>query len=152
MSGRRPSESSRRAQQLLLGGLAGGHAAAFAAVGLFWALRGAQAGASAAIAAAVTLAFYTIALAVQVAVADAAPSTVLAASLASYVARVSVLGVALAAVLANAQRWEWLDPVALAVTTIAVVLGWLICEVWTFSRLRIPAFDPPEPPRAADPM
>lgn len=141
-----------RAQRLLIGGLAGGHIGAFGAVGLFWALRGNEAGASAAIAAAVTLAFYTIALGVQIVVADAAPSLVLAASMASYVARVSVLGVLLAAVLANAERWAWLDPLALAVTTIAVVLGWLICEVWTYSRLRIPAFDPPGTERVGGSM
>ena len=32
----------------------------------------------------------------------------------------------------------------LAVTAIVVVLGWLAAEIWTFSRLRIPVFDPPQ--------
>lgn len=142
---RRPmSANARRAQQLLVGGLVGGHAAALTVVGLFWALGGSRAAASAAIAAAVTIAFYTISLGVQLIVADASAKVVLVASLASYVARVSVLGLALAAVVANAERWAWLDATALVVATIAVVVGWLGFELWTYSRFRIPVFDPPE--------
>lgn len=138
---RRPSPNAERAQRLLVAGLVGGHAAALTAVGLFWALRGPQAAASAAIAAAVTIAFYTIALGVQVAVADAAPKTVLVAWLASYLFRVSVMGLVLATVLVNAERWSWLDPVALVVTTIAVVLGWIGFELRAYSQLRIPIYD-----------
>ncbi len=143
-SPRRPmSESSRRAQQLLVAGLVGGHVAGLTVVGLFLALRGANAGATAAIGAAVTIAFYTIALAVQLAVADASPKVVLFAWFGSYVTRVSLLGLGLAAVLANAERWAWLDPVALFVSTIATVMGWLGLELWAFSRMRVPVYDNP---------
>lgn len=135
------SVEAQRAQKLLVAGLVGGHAAAFTVVGLFWALAGTEAAASAAIAAAVTLAFYTIALAVQVVVANARPKTVLVASLASYISRVSVLGLLLALAVSQADRWSWLDPVALVVSTIAVVLGWLGFELHAFSKLRIPAYD-----------
>ena len=63
---RRPiSENTRRAQQLLVAGLVGGHMAGLTVVGLFLALGGTNAGATAAIGAAVVLAFYTIALGVQ---------------------------------------------------------------------------------------
>ncbi|MDO5534034.1 MAG: hypothetical protein Q4F65_05230 [Propionibacteriaceae bacterium] len=144
MAERRPlSPDAQRARQLLLAGLAGGHAAALTAVGLLWALRGAEAGATGAIGAAATLAFYTIALAVQLAVADAAPKVVLFAWFASYVTRVSLLGVGLAAVLANAERWAWLDPVALFVATISTVGGWLGLELFTYSRMRVPVYDDP---------
>lgn len=144
------SVEAQRAQKLLVAGLVGGHAAAFTVVGLFWALAGTEAAASAAIAAAVTLAFYTIALAVQVAVANARPKTVLVASLASYISRVSVLGLLLALAVSQADRWSWLDPVALVVSTIAVVLGWLGFELHAFSKLRIPAYDlPRDPPHSS---
>lgn len=128
-----------------MGGLIGGHAAALTVVGAFWVLSGPYAAASAAIASAATIAFYTIALGVQVAVADAAAKTVLVAWLASYLARVTVLGLALAATLANADRWAWLDPVALVVATIAVVLGWIGFELAAYARLRIPVFDATDP-------
>ncbi|HHU40461.1 MAG TPA: hypothetical protein GXZ45_14420 [Propionibacterium sp.] len=139
---RRPiSENTRRAQQLLVAGLVGGHMAGLTVVGLFLALGGTNAGATAAIGAAVVLAFYTIALGVQLAVADAAPKVVLFAWFASYVTRVSILGLGLAAVLANAERWAWLDPVALFVSTIVTVMGWLGLELWRFSRMRVLVYD-----------
>lgn len=138
------SPSAQRAQKLLVGGLVGGHVAALTVVGAFWVASGPNSAATAAIASAATIAFYTVALGVQLAVADASAKTVLIASLGSYLARVTVLGLALAATLTNADRWAWLDPVALVVATIAVVLGWIGFELWTYSRLRIPVFDPPD--------
>lgn len=140
----RVSENTRRAQHLLVAGLAGGHAAALTVVGLFWALAGPESGATAAIGAAVTIAFYTIALGVQIAVADAAPKVVMGAWFASYVTRVTLLGLGLAAVLANSERWEWLDPVALFAATVGTVMGWLGVELWTYSRMRVPVYDPPD--------
>lgn len=137
------SENTRRALQLLIAGLVGGHVVALTVVGLLLALRGTEAGATAAVGAGVTIAFYTIALAVQVEVADASPKVVLFAWFASYVTRVSILGLGLAAVLANAERWSWLDPVALFVSTVATVMGWLGLELWTFSRMRVPVYDEP---------
>ncbi len=141
---RRPvSPHVRRAQQLLQAGLVGGHVAALTIVGLFLALSGPNAAATTAIGAVVTIAFYTIALAVQMAVADASPKVVLFAWFASYVTRVSLLGVGLAAVLANAERWAWLDPVALFVSVVGTVLGWLACELFVYSRMRVPVYDDP---------
>ena len=140
---RRVSPHVRRAQQLLQAGLVGGHVAALTIVGLFLALSGPNAAATTAIGAVVTIAFYTIALAVQMAVADASPKVVLFAWFASYVTRVSLLGVGLAAVLANAERWAWLDPVALFVSVVGTVLGWLACELFVYSRMRVPVYDDP---------
>lgn len=147
-----PSDNVLRAQRLLIAGLVGGHVAAFTAVGLFWAFAGPDAGVTAAIAAAATIAFYAIALASQLIVADAAPKVVLFAWLASYLLRVTVLGLALAFTLTQAERFAWLDPVALVVTTIAVVLGWLGFELHAYSKLRIPVFDPPEASGGRHPM
>lgn len=142
----RRSENVVRAQRLLQAGLVGGHVAALTAVGLFWALSGPDAAATSAIAAAATIAFYAIALGAQLMVADAAPNVVLFAWLVSYLARVTVLGLALAFVLTQANRFAWLDPIALVVTTIATVLGWLGFELYCYSKFRIPVFDPPPPP------
>lgn len=138
---RGPSANTRRAQRLLMAGVAGGHAALLACVVAF-ALAGGWPGAlSAAIAGVVTIAFFTIGQAVQVVVADAPARRVLIASLASYVLRVTVLGLLLALALDNADRVAWLDPVAVAATTIAVVIGWLAVELWVYSRMRIPVYD-----------
>ncbi|MDR1712069.1 MAG: hypothetical protein LBR58_09510 [Propionibacteriaceae bacterium] len=136
------SAHSQRARKLLFGGLCGGHIAALACVCVFGILGGLVAGVSAAIFAAVTLLFFTIGQAVQVIVADADPRVVLFASLASYIARVTVLGLLLLAALNNRDVLG-LDPPAVIITTFVVVVGWLAAEFWVFARLRIPAFDSP---------
>ncbi|MFT4109331.1 hypothetical protein, partial [Propionicimonas sp.] len=99
---------------------------------------------SAAIAGVLTIAFFTIGQAVQVLVADAEPGRVLLAALLSYAGRMGALGVLLALALANRERLAGMDPVAVVVTTIAVVAGWLAAEIRVFARLRIPVFDETE--------
>lgn len=139
----RPSRDAARARRLLAVAAVGGHTGAAVCVVAFWAVRGPLSALSAAVAAVVTLAFNVIGQAVQVLVADAKPESILIASLGSYALRVGVLGVLLAAVLAGADRFDWLDPVAVVWGTIAVVVCWLTAEFWAYSRLRIPVFDSP---------
>ncbi len=56
------------------------------------------------------------------------------AALASYGVRVTVLGLLLMLSLSNAERFARLDPVAVVVTTVTVVFGWLGAEICGFSR------------------
>ncbi len=144
--GRTPSPNVLRARRLLVAGAAGGHIALVICVVVFGLVGGLAGGVSSALAGILTIAFFTIGQAVQVIVADADPRTVLAAALASYIGRVVGLGALLAAALANADRLTAMDPTAVAVTTIAVVLGWLGMEIRAFSRLRMPVFDESEHP------
>ncbi|WP_342371683.1 hypothetical protein PCC79_09575 [Propioniciclava soli] len=143
MSDKPMSPAARRAQRLLVGGLAGGHLVALAVVAGFAVAGGASAAASALLGAGATLVFYTVGLGVQVAVADAPPRTVLWASLASYVLRVSVFGLLLGVALTRVDALAWVDDVALVVGTIGALLGWLVAEVWVYSRLRIPTYHEP---------
>lgn len=144
MAERRIRANTARALTLLKGGVVGGHVGALLVVGVFWIARGPRGGLSAAVAAAVTLAFYVIGQAVQVVVAEARPRNVLLAALGSYALRVGVLGAALAFVVARPDEFAGVDAVAVVVATIVVVISWLAAEIWTFSRLRIPVFDPPD--------
>lgn len=141
-----PSPNVLRARRLLAGGAVGGHVAMLTCVGVFLVIGGVPGAVSAAVAGVLTIAFYTIGQAVQVLVADADPRRVLVASLASYIGRVAVLGALLALALANRDRLSVMDPTAVVVSTIAVVIGWLGAESWVFSRLRIPVFDETERP------
>lgn len=77
-------------------------------------------------------------------VADADPQVVLLAGLGSYVFRVGLPALALILLARDPSRLAAMDRVAIAVSAIVVVLGWLAAEIWTFSRLRIPVFDPPQ--------
>ncbi|MGC3993262.1 MAG: hypothetical protein QM779_03900 [Propionicimonas sp.] len=139
-----PSPNVLRARRLLAGGAIGGHVALAVCVVGFGVSGGTLSAVSAAIAGILTIAFFTIGQAVQVLVADAEPGRVLLAALLSYAGRMGVLGVLLALALANRERLAGMDPVAVVVTTIAVVAGWLAAEIRVFARLRIPVFDETE--------
>jgi hypothetical protein len=140
-----------RARRLLAAGAAGGHLALVVCVVGFGLAGGLSGAVSAALAGILTIAFFTIGQAVQVLVADADPRTVLVAALASYIGRVVGLGALLALALANGDRLTAMNPTAVAVTTIGVVLGWLAVEIWAFSRLRLPVFDETERPSDTSP-
>jgi hypothetical protein len=96
---------------------------------------------SAAVAAAMVLFFYGLGQYVMVRFADAGARTLLLVALCSYTARVVILGLVLLVYHENAEAWSGLRPTAVFLTTVAVVAGWLLVEVWVFSRLRIGAYD-----------
>ena len=139
MSG--PSIHVIRARKLLLGGLAGGLVAAVLSLVLFTVLDGTRGLASAALASAMVLFFYGVGQLVMVAFADAGARTLLAVSMASYTGRVVVLGLVLLVYNKNAAAFPDLWPMAIFLTTIAVVVGWIAVEIWVFNRLRIGVYD-----------
>jgi hypothetical protein len=144
-----PSIHVVRARKLLVGGATGGIVAAVACLVGFGLGYGTEGLLSAALAAAMVLFFYGLGQYVMVRFADAGARTLLSVALCSYTARVVVLGVLLV-YNQNAEAWSALRPMAVFLTTVAVVAGWLLVEVWVFSRLRIGAYDaeyvPPSQP------
>jgi len=136
----RPSIHVVRARKLLFAGLAGGLAAAGCLV-LFWLIDGRRGLISAALGAGLTLFFYLVGQVVMVLFADAGARTLLVASLASYTGRVTALGLVLLSYSRHRDAWPQLLPIAVFVSTIAVVAGWLLLEVFVFSRLRIGVYD-----------
>jgi peptidoglycan/LPS O-acetylase OafA/YrhL len=138
------SPNRDRAARLLAGGAIGGTLVWLACLAGSWLAVGAEALAGCILGGATVLVFFALGQLVQVLTAEARTVTVMAASLASYVVRAAGLAVVL--VFAGPLA-EGPGRVALVPTMIAVVLGWVAAEVWTFTRLRIPVFDPP---RATD--
>ncbi len=132
-----------RALTLLKAGAIGGHAGAAAATGFFLGTRGLASGLWCLLAAGVTLAFYIVGQAVQVRIADEETQRVLVASLVSYGVRVGALGGLLALAVTQADRLETMDPTAVVVGTLTVVVTWLTAEVFAFSRMHIPLYEPP---------
>src|SRR5215208_3780505 len=117
-----PSIHVIRARKLLVGGAIGGLAATlFCLIGF-------------------TL-FYGVGQYVMVLFADAGARTLLAVSMCSYTARVVILGLILVLYNRYHDAWPTLTPMVIFITTIAVVAGWLIVEVYVFSRLRIGVYD-----------
>ncbi|MDN5763191.1 MAG: hypothetical protein L0H41_12865, partial [Microlunatus sp.] len=111
------------------------------ALALFTVLDGTRGLASAALASAMVLFFYGVGQLVMVAFADAGARTLLAVSMASYTARVVILGLVLVIYNRHSEAFPALWPMAVFVSTIIVVVGWIAVEIWVFSRLRIGAYD-----------
>jgi hypothetical protein len=142
-----PSIHVIRARKLLYGGLIGGLAATIICLVIFGILGGVSGLVSAALGAGMVLFFYVVGQLVMVKFADAGARTLMVVSMASYTGRVVALGLVLLAYGKNRADWPSLMPMAVFVSTIAVVAGWLAVEVFVFSRLRIDVYDTPyEPP------
>jgi len=139
----RRSVHVERARKLLVGGLVGGVAAAVATMVGFGIAKGLPGLASAALASAMVLFFYSAGQLVMVRFADAGARLLLSVALASYTGRVVVLGLVLLLYARFSDRLPVI-PVVVFLSTIAVVVGWLVVEVIVFSRLRIDAYDTPE--------
>jgi hypothetical protein len=138
-----PSIHVIRARKLLYGGLVGGLAATAISLLIFGLVGGTRGLISAALGSAMVLFFYTVGQSVMVRFADAGARTLLMVSMASYTGRVTVLGLVLLAYAKNREAWPSIMPMAVFVSTIAVVAGWLAVEVYVFSRLRIDVYDTP---------
>ncbi|GAB2576139.1 hypothetical protein [Microlunatus antarcticus] len=136
----RPSVHVERARKLLMGGLLGGVSAAVLSMIGFGIGMGARGLASAALASVMVLFFYSVGQLVMVRFADAGARLLLSVALASYTGRVVVLGLVLLLYARFSDRFPVL-PIVVFLSTVAVVVGWLVVEVIVFSRLRISAFD-----------
>lgn len=136
----RPSVHVERARKLLLGGLLGGVVAAVLCLVGFGIGMGLRGLASAALASAMVLFFYTVGQLIMVRFADAGARLLLSVAMASYTGRVVVLGLVLLLYSRFSDRLP-VDPMVVFLSTIAVVVGWLVVEVIVFSRLRISVFD-----------
>ena len=142
-----PSPNRVRATRLFVGGLLGWHGGlALAAVtGIL--LSGGIGLLSALIGAALAVLYYAIGQGVQIQYADAPPRTIRAASLASYVVRVSLLGGLLYASIVWPSIVAAVDVRGLFAGIVLGVVGWLSGVVIAFRKLRVPAFDEPDPVR-----
>lgn len=147
-----PSIHVRRARKLLVGGAVGGVTATVLCLVAFGLVRGAAGLLSAAVAGAMVLLFYALGQYVMVRFADAGARLLLSVALFSYTTRVLLLGLVLLAYQRNADAFSFLVPNAVFLTTVAVVVGWLVTEVWVFTRLRVTVYDTEyvSPPDAGD--
>lgn len=129
-------------RSLLIAGMVGGHVGAITCVGIAAALGGAVAMASAMIAGVLVIAFFGIGQGIVLRFADSRGHSLLVAALASYIVRVTTLGVLVSSYGAVQHRLI-LEPTVVAVTIIVTVITWLTAELVRFARMRIPAYDPP---------
>jgi hypothetical protein len=131
----------QRARKLLYGGLTGGVAAGLIVMVIFTAIDGRWGLGSAGLGVGMVLFFYAIGQLVMVRFADAGARTLMAVSMTSYTGRVVVLGVILLIFSNHRDTWAAIDANAIFIATVAVVVGWLVVEVYVFRRLRISIYD-----------
>ena len=87
-----------------------------------------------------TIGFFGLAQLVQAVVAECKPSTILWASVASFVVRVTILGVILYLVLAS-QYMDHVNPHALMASLLVCTTVWIGASMLTLLNLRIPVYD-----------
>jgi hypothetical protein len=141
---RKPSGRSihvQRALKLLYAGLTGGVVAAVICMIVFAIIDGGRGLLSAGLAAAMVIFFYAVGQLVMVAFADAGARRLMLVSMASYTARMVLLGLLLMTVNHNQDNWTAIDALTVFITAVAVVVGWLVVEVFVFNRLRIGIYD-----------
>jgi len=133
------SPDRARALRLLAGGAVGGGVSWLVCVIAFWFGIGPASLVWALGGGATVVAFFALGQLVQVLTAQAEAMVVMVASLFSYAIRAAGLAVVLVAVqpFVSGPGTRALVP-----TMIVVVAGWLAAEIWTFTRLRVPVFDP----------
>ncbi|MBO0812779.1 MAG: hypothetical protein J2P23_12140 [Microlunatus sp.] len=136
-----PSIHVVRARKLLFGGLAGGLSAAVICLIIFGVVGGGKGLGSAALGAGMVLFFYAVGQLVMVGFADAGARSLMAVSMASYTGRVVVLGLILMIFEKNRDAWQAINANTIFITTIAVIVGWLVVEVLVFRKLRIGIYD-----------
>ena len=142
-----PSPNRERATRLFVGGLVGWHGGLALAAITGVVIGGTIGLLSALIGAALAVAYYAIGQGVQMQYADAPPRTLRAASVASYVVRVSLLGGLLWASIVWPTITSALDARGLFAGIVLGVLGWLSGLLVAFRRLRVPTFDEADPVR-----
>lgn len=140
MSGLAARAVHERGRRLFVAGMAGGHVLGIPCVVAFALLGGSRGFASAAAALALVLFSYGVGQWVVFRFSTADPRTLFAVALISFLGRSILLGLALAGATTLVQA-ERLDRTALVVTAAAALVGWLVCEIVAFTRLRIPVFD-----------
>lgn len=136
-----PSIHVIRARRLLRAGLTGGLIATAASLLIFGITGGLRGVVSALAAAGIVLFFYVVGQSVMVRVADAGAQQLMIVSMVSYFARVTILGMVLVAYQRFADQLTVFWPLAVFLTAVAVVVGWLAVEIVVFNRLRIGVYD-----------
>ncbi|WGT46081.1 hypothetical protein [Tessaracoccus lacteus] len=149
MAERRVSAATRRALEMMIGGLVAGHVVGLTIIGLALALDGASAALTAALGFAAVVVFYSIGQALEVVASELEPFQGLGLVMVSYAVRVIGIAAGLWGVLnldavAPHVRDGWL-----LLSVAGTVLAWVSGVVVIASRQRVPVYDTEyTPPRS----
>lgn len=137
---RRITGATRRARQMMIGGLVAGHAFGLAVCG-FALTAGGRALVGALLGFAAVVIFFSIGQAVEVVACELEPVQGMGIVLASYAIRVAGIGAGLWFLLEHPTIGPAVDAGWLAAAVIVTVLAWTSGVVLTASRQRVPVYD-----------
>ncbi|RRD50559.1 hypothetical protein [Arachnia propionica] len=137
---RRVTGATRRARQMMIGGLVSGHALGLAVCGLAL-TAGSEALMGALLGFAAVVIFFSVGQAIEVVACELDPVQGLGLVLASYALRVTGIGAGLWYLLGHPAIGPAIDPGWLAAAVIATVLAWTTGVVVTAARQRVPIYD-----------
>ena len=141
MAERRVTGATRRARQMMIGGLVTGHTAGIAVCGLALATGSRAALIGAALGFAAVVIFCSVGQAVEVVACELEPIQGLGVVLVSYAVRVVGIGAGIWFVTSHPQIGPATDGNWLAAAVIATVLAWTTGVVVVASRQRVPIYD-----------
>lgn len=135
------SGATRRARQMLVGGLVLGHAAGITVLGLAMVIAGADAAITVALGFAAVVIFFAIGQYIEIIACELEPSQGMGVTLVSYVVRVIGIGVGLYFILENPAVAPHVEPGWLLLSVVATVFAWVGGVIIVASRQRVPIYD-----------
>ncbi len=147
MSERRVTAATRRAKQMMMGGLVFGQVVGLTVIGLGLAIGGGDAALTAALGFASVLIFYSIGQALEVVASELEPMQGLGLVLVSYAVRVIGIAAGLWAILSHPSVAPHIRDGWLVLSVAGTVIAWVTGVVFVASRQRVPVYDTEyEPP------
>lgn len=141
--------ATRRARQMMVGGVVFGQVAGLTIIGLGLAIGGTDAALTAALGFAAVLIFYSIGQALEVVASELEPMQGMALVLISYAVRVIGIAAGLWAILALPAVAPHVRDGWLLLSVAGTVIAWVTGVVFVASRQRVPVYDneyePPSP-------
>ena len=133
--------ATRRARQMMFGGLALGHVVGITIIGLGLAIGGVNAALTAALGFAAVVIFYSIGQALEVVASELEPMQGMALVLVSYAVRVIGIAAGLWAILRLPSVAPHIRDGWLVLSVAGTVIAWVTGVVFVASRQRVPVYD-----------
>ncbi|MDO5678392.1 MAG: hypothetical protein Q4G35_12900 [Propionibacteriaceae bacterium] len=147
---RKVTAATKRAKEMMIGGLIGGHVVGLTIVGLALGIGGAGPALTAALGFAAVVIFYSIGQALEVVASELEPFQGLGLVLVSYAVRVVGIAAGLWALLGLPQIAPLVSDGWLLLSVAGTVLAWVAGVVFVASRQHVPVYDTEyEPPSGA---
>lgn len=141
--------ATKRAKEMMVGGLVLGHVVGLTVIGLALAIGGADGAVSAALGFAAVVIFFSVGQFIEIIACELEPVQGMGLALVSYLVRVVGIGVGMYYILYNPAVAPHVEGGWLLLSMVATVIAWVGGVVLVASRQRVPIYDAEYVPPAA---